>query len=136
MKVLVDTCVWSQALRHKRPDKDTIQRLSDLIHDGRAVLIGPVKQELLSGISHADQFEKLKDILSAFEEISLRSIHFEKAAEFCNTCRSRGVQGSTIDFLICAVAHVESLIIFTIDNDFRHFAKHLPIQLLGEDDGS
>lgn len=136
MKVLVDTCVWSQALRHKRPDKDTIQRLSDLIHDGRAVLIGPVKQELLSGISHADQFEKLKDILSAFEETLLRSIHFEKAAEFCNTCRSRCVQGSTIDFLICAVAHVEHLTIFTIDNDFRHFAKHLPIQLMGEDDGS
>lgn len=130
MKVLVDTCVWSQALRHKKPDKDQIQRLSDLINDGRAVLIGPVKQELLSGISRSDQFDKLKDILSAFEEIRLKSIHFEKAAEFCNICRSKGVQGSTIDFLICAVAHVEHLTIFTIDNDFRHYAKHLPIELL------
>ncbi len=130
MKVLVDTCVWSQALRHKNPDKDKIQRLSDLIHDGRAVLIGPVKQELLSGISRSDQFEKLKDILSAFEEIPLKSIHFEKAAEFCNTCRCKGIQGSTIDFLICAVAHMENLAIFTIDNDFRHFAEHLPIKLL------
>ncbi|MFA5261588.1 MAG: PIN domain-containing protein [Candidatus Omnitrophota bacterium] len=129
MKVLVDTCVWSHALRHKKPDKDQIKRLSDLVNDGRAVLIGPVKQELLSGIPRADQFERLKDILSAFEEIQLRSIHFEKAAEFCNTCRSKGIQGSTIDFLICAVAHVERLIIFTLDNDFQHYAKHLPIKL-------
>jgi len=129
MKVLVDTCVWSQALRHKNPDKAHIKKLSDLITDGRAVLIGPVKQELLSGISRPDQFEKLKDILSAFEEIQLQSIHFEKAAEFCNVCRSKGIQGSTIDFLICAVAHTEHLSIFTLDIDFQHYAKHLPIHL-------
>ena len=48
MKVLVDTCVWSHALRHKNPDKEQIKKLSDLITDGRSVLIGPVKQELLS----------------------------------------------------------------------------------------
>ncbi|MBM4310250.1 MAG: PIN domain-containing protein [Deltaproteobacteria bacterium] len=130
MKVLVDTCVWSHALRHKNPDKEQIKKLSDLIHDGRAVLIGPVKQELLSGISRSNQFEKLKDILSAFEEIQLKSIHFEKAAEFCNVCRSKGIQGSTIDFLICAVAHTEHLSIFTLDKDFQHYAKHLPIHLL------
>ena len=130
MKVLVDTCVWSHALRHKNPDKEQTKKLSDLIHDGRAVLIGPVKQELLSGISRSNQFEKLKDILSAFEEIQLKSIHFEKAAEFCNVCRSKGIQGSTIDFLICAVAHTEQLSIFTLDNDFQHYEKHLPIQLL------
>jgi len=130
MKVLVDTCVWSHALRHKNPDKEQIKKLSDLITDGRAVLIGPVKQELLSGISRSNQFEKLKDILSAFEEIQLKSIHFEKAAEFCNVCRSKGIQGSTIDFLICAVAHTEHLSIFTLDNDFQHYAKHLPIHLL------
>jgi len=129
MKVLVDTCVWSHALRHKNPDKEQIKKLSDLINDGRAMLIGPVKQELLSCISRSDQFEKLKDILSAFEEIQLKSIHFEKAAEFCNICRLKGIQGSTIDFLICAVAHIEHRIIFTLDNDFQHYVKHLPIKL-------
>ncbi|MFP4397024.1 MAG: PIN domain-containing protein [Desulfonatronovibrio sp.] len=129
MKVLVDTCVWSHALRHKNPDKNQIKKLSDLIHDGRAVLIGPIKQELLSGISRTDQFEKLKYILSAFEEIQLKSVHFEKAAEFNNICRSKGVQGSTTDFLICAVAYTEHLIIFTLDNDFLHYAKHLPVEL-------
>jgi len=41
--------------------------------------------------------------LAPFEDIPLRTEHFEKAAEFCNTCRRKGVQGSTIDFLISAV---------------------------------
>ncbi|MBU4482766.1 MAG: PIN domain-containing protein [Actinobacteria bacterium] len=130
MKVLVDTCVWSHALRHKNPDKNIIKKLSDLINDGRAVLIGPIKQELLSGMRPSAQFEKLKDILSSFEEIQLKNIHFEKAAEFCNVCRSKGVQGSTIDFLICSVAHSENMIIFTIDKDFENYAKYLPIKLI------
>jgi predicted nucleic acid-binding protein len=130
MKVLVDTCVWSHALRHNKPDKNIIKKLTDLINDGRAVLIGPIKQELLSGIQQSVHFEKLKDILSSFEEIQLQNIHFEKAAEFCNICRSKGIQGSTIDFLICAVAHSENMIIFTVDKDFENYSKHLPIKLL------
>jgi predicted nucleic acid-binding protein len=57
-------------------------------------------------------------------------MHFEKAAEFCNVCRSKGIQGSTIDFLICSVAHSENMTIFTIDNDFENYAKYLPIKLM------
>jgi len=130
MKVLVDTCVWSHALRYKNPDKKIIKKLSDLIKDGRAMLIGPIKQEILSGISQIAKFEKLKDILSSFEDVQLISKHFEKAAEFCNTCRSKGIQGSTIDFLICSVANLEDLEIFTIDKDFEYYKKHLPIKFI------
>jgi predicted nucleic acid-binding protein len=129
MKVLVDTCIWSHALRYKNPRKDISARLTDLIRDGRAVMIGPIRQELLSGISDRTQFQIISDKLSAFDDIPLTSEHFIKAAEFSNLCRSKGVQGSTTDFLICAVAHTNSLMIFTTDNDFKNYAKHLPIRL-------
>ena len=130
MKILVDTCIWSHALRHNKPDNNIIKKLTDFINDGRSVLIGSIKQELLSGIQDYVQFEKLKDILSYFEKIQLKNNHFEKAAEFCNICRSNGVQGSTIDFLICSVAYLEDMIIYTIDKDFEYYAKHLPIKLI------
>lgn len=130
MKVLVDTCIWSLALRHKNPDKNIVNKLTDLIDDGRAVLIGPIKQEILSGIPNSGQFERLKGVLSSFEEIQLNSKHFELAAEFCNICRAKGVQGSTIDFLICSVAYSEKMFIFSTDKDFEHYAKYLPIKLL------
>jgi len=130
VKALVDTCIWSLALRHKNPDKNIVNKLTDLINDGRAVLIGPIKQEILSGIFHSGQFEKLKGILSSFEEIQLNSKHFELAAEFCNICRAKGVQGSTIDFLICSVAYSERMFIFSTDKDFEYYAKYLPIKLL------
>ena len=130
MKVLVDTCIWSRALRHKSPDRDIEQNLDDLIEDARAALIGPIRQELLSGISKKVQFNQLKEALSAFEDIQLTTTHFIQAAEFCNTCRRKGVQGSTTDFLICSVASLENMAVYTVDKDFQLFSKHLPFELL------
>ncbi|MBN1974773.1 MAG: PIN domain-containing protein [Sedimentisphaerales bacterium] len=130
MKVLVDTCIWSIALRRKNPDTEIIQKLQDLIKDDRVSMIGPIRQEILSGISNGRQFHKLKKILSAFEDILLVTEHYEAAAEFSNICRSKGIQGSTIDFLICAVAHMENLEIFTSDTDFENYSRYLPIELM------
>ena len=129
MKVLVDTCVWSSVLRHKSPDKELESRLKDLVKDGRVVTIGPIRQELLSGISSESQFESLKEHLSSFEDIPLTSEHFVKAAEFSNICRKNGVQGSTADFLICSVAYLENVSVFTTDLDFKEYKKYLPVRL-------
>lgn len=130
MKVLADTCVWSQVLRHKNPSNELTDKLKDLIKDKRIVIIGPIRQELLSGVSNTNKFNKLKDMLSAFEDAPLNTEHFVKAAEFSNMCRNKGVQGSTIDFLICAVAYIEDFTIFTTDNDFENYKKYLPIKLI------
>ncbi len=129
MKILVDTCIWSQVFRHKSPNIELTKKLKDLIKDGRVAIIGPIRQELLSGISNEKQFGQLKELLSSFEDITLKTEHFEKAAEFSNICRSQGVQGSTIDFLICAVACLENLIIFTTDKDFENYKRFLSIKV-------
>ncbi len=130
MKVLVDTCIWSYALRHKKPDREIEEKLKAIITDGRLAIIGPIRQEILSGISQKTQFESLKEHLSPFEDIPLSSNHFIKAAEFSNICMKKGIQGSNTDFLICSVAYSESLEIFTTDSDFKNYKKYLPIQLL------
>ena len=130
MKVLVDTCIWSQALRHRNPNLELIDKLKDLINDGRVSMVGPIRQEVLSGISSARQFHKLKKTLSSFEDVPLKPEHFEKAAEFSNLCRKKGIQGSTVDFLICAVAHMENLEIFTTDGDFENYSEFLPVELV------
>ncbi len=129
MKVLVDTCIWSYVLRHGKSHAEFSEALKELIKDGRVVIIGPIRQELLSGISEPSQFKKLKEKLSAFEDLSLMSEYFIKAAEFSNICRKKGVQGSTTDFLICAISNVQKLQIYTDDKDFVNYKKHLPIHL-------
>jgi len=64
MKVLVDTSVWSLALRRKEPSEIT-SKLSELILSSLIVMIGPIRQELLSGISNEDTFLELKTKLKA-----------------------------------------------------------------------
>jgi len=128
MKVLVDTSVWSLALRRKTLNS-TSEKLINLIRASQVVLIGPVRQELLSGISDDKVYSSLQSKLRPFDDLPITTFDYEIAAKFFNTCRSKGIQGSHIDFLICAVAANNGLQIFTTDKDFDLFAKHLPIRL-------
>ena len=92
-------------------------------------LFGPVRQELLSGISDEQTFLNLKYKLEPFDDLPLTTYDHEMAARYFNICRSHGEQGSHTDFLICAVAVNNDLLIFTTDQDFYRFAKFLPIRL-------
>lgn len=131
MNVLVDTSVWSLALRRRQVAEESavVRELRELISEGSAVLVGPVRQELLSGVRSADHFLRLRDHLRAFPDLQLRTEDYERAAEDFNTCRGRGIQGSNTDFLICTVAENRDLPIFTTDDDFVRFAELLPIRL-------
>jgi predicted nucleic acid-binding protein len=92
-------------------------------------MIGPVRQELLSGIKNKVQFQKLCNHLRAFPDLEINTRDYESAADFFNLCRGKGVQGSNTDFLICAVAVRYNIPIFTTDEDFTLFKAHLPIKL-------
>jgi len=130
MKVLVDTSVWSLALRRNLPaDGPVVSELIELIREVRVQMIGPVRQELLSGVKNQAQFQKLRNHLRAFPDLELTTRDYETAAEFFNLCRSKGIQGSNTDFLICAIAAQHKIPIFTTDGDFTLFQPHLPITL-------
>ncbi|HEY9876258.1 MAG TPA: PIN domain-containing protein [Candidatus Obscuribacterales bacterium] len=132
MNVVVDTAVWSLALRRNTPnDKiEIVNILRDLIANGRVVLLGVIRQEVLSGVRYTEQFTRLRDYLRAFPDLELTTEDYELAAEFFNTCRSNGIQGSNTDFLLCAVAHRRRYSIFTTDKDFDNFRLHIPVVLL------
>lgn len=130
MKVLVDTSVWSLVLRRSSSMNLEYQKiLEQLISDYRIQMIGPIRQELLSGIKESHQFELLKERLSAFPDYPLQTNDFELAAEYFNQCKNKGVQGSNTDYLICAIAANNDWEIFTTDKDFDNFQAYLPIKL-------
>ncbi len=135
MKVLVDTCVWSLALRRpsgklNAADTRTVDGLRGLIAGNRAALIGPIRQEILSGIPDEKMFRRLRDHLRAFEDEPILVDEYEEAARCANRCRAAGIAGSGVDFLICAVAIRHKMAIFTTDKDFSRFATVLPVTLL------
>jgi predicted nucleic acid-binding protein len=134
MIVIVDTPIWSLALRRgsehlNATEQNLTKALSELIREGRVEMLGPIRQELLSGIREEAQFKKLRDYLRAFNESVLEVSDNEEAASMSNRCRDRGISGSAVDFLICAAAHRRKWAIFTTDSDFQNYASVLSLVL-------
>jgi hypothetical protein len=134
MTVLVDTSVWSLALRRRSrslsAEEELVRdELAELIREGRAQVIGPVRQEVLSGIRSRSQYERLRQDLRAFEDPRLGVEDYEGAALATNHCRAAGVRGPAVDFLICSVALRRNWTVFTMGKDFARYARRLPLRL-------
>jgi len=120
----------NEALRRTKGAKSVlVDQLRDLIEEHRVDIIGPIRQEILSGIREKTQFERLERHLSVFPDLSLVPDDYVMAAKFFNLCRAKGIQGSNTDFLICAVSVRNQCAVFTTDRDFPRFSKHIPIVL-------
>ncbi len=134
MNVLVDTSVWSLAMRRRRSELSPAERQivfewRELVREGAAQSIGAIRQEVLSGIRSEADFERLRDHLADFEDLRVDSVDHVEAARFYNVCQARGLGGTHVDLLICAVAHRYGCPVFTTDKDFHRYAKHLPLRL-------
>jgi predicted nucleic acid-binding protein len=134
VNVLVDTSIWSLALRRKAHDLNPVERaavieLTNLIQEGRARIIGLVRQELLSEIKTSSQYEKLRGVLRSFPDEPVSTADYEAAAKAGNDCRARGVTVSVSDILICAIAIARDWSVFAADPDFKSYARILPLKL-------
>jgi len=132
--VLVDTSVWSLALRRQPKDLSPAQQLvvtewADLVREGRVQMIGPIRQELLSGLRHKQQVALLEQRLAAFPDTPIDTADYVEAARFFNLLRDRGVTGAPTDLLIASIAHRRQWTIFSLDEDFQRYARVLPIRL-------
>jgi len=132
--VLVDTPVWSLSLPRRAIDlspseRRVTQSLYDLVRQNRVRLLGPTRQEVLSGIREESQFLRIRDHLRGFIDVELDAGDYEEAARANSQCRGRGIAGSSVDFLICAVAFHHGWQVFTTDRDFEQFGRVLNIQL-------
>jgi predicted nucleic acid-binding protein len=130
--IIVDTAIWSKAFRRKSAsggDRRAMQELHGILENEKEILIGPVRQELLSGISDKNVFNDLMEKLYGFNNYEVQLADHDLAAEYFNVCMRKGIQGSQTDYLICAVACRYNFEIFTEDRDFYNYKKYLPITL-------
>jgi predicted nucleic acid-binding protein len=119
----------------RAPAHAAVDELRRLVVQGRAGLVGPIRQELLSGIRDRAVFERLRDHLRAFPDEPITSIDYERAADCLDLCRAKGIQGSNTDFLLCAVAERAKCPILTTDDDFVTFSRVLPVRLHAVEQG-
>lgn len=132
MKTIVDSSVWSTLFRKKsktQADSQLIKRIKELSENDELIIIGAIRQETLSGVSSIEKFEKMKSLLSIYPDFPITSEDYITAAQFFNTCRSHGVQGSHIDFLISAVASNNGFNILSLDKDFMQYQRFINISL-------
>jgi predicted nucleic acid-binding protein len=132
--VLVDTSIWSLALR-RRPaglnldEHRLVDEWARLVTEGLVTLIGPIRQEVLSGVRRPEVFQALRRALADFPHLGIEPVDHDRAAEFFNRCRGRGITGGPIDMLISAVAARHRIPLFTADTDYTRYARHVPLTL-------
>ncbi|MEK8051462.1 PIN domain-containing protein [Ideonella sp. DXS22W] len=131
MTLLVDTSVWSLALRR---DGSTaapeVRQLQDAIAGADTlVTTGLVLQELLQGFNGPRAAAAIIETFAALPIIAPDRQDHIAAAEVHNVCRRAGVQIGTIDALLIQLCGRHDLTLLSTDQDFVHAARHVPFRL-------
>lgn len=131
MSLLVDTSVWSLALRRdaKHTEPEVVAVRNALEGADPVFTTGFVLQELLQGFAGPKARDKIVERFAALGFLQPdREDHIE-AAEVRNACRRRGIQLGTIDALLVHLARRYDLVLLSTDRDFRHAAKHIEFRV-------
>ena len=131
MTLLVDTSVWSLALRRDTTSSDPeIAALKDALSGTDVVVTtGLVLQELLQGFNGAKARDQIVGTFAALALIQPDREDHIGAAELRNTCRRSGVQVGTVDALIAQLCIRQGLTLLSTDQDFAHAARHTKLKL-------
>lgn len=131
MRILVDTSVWSLALRRDGPaDHLAVRKLSSLLESGQDVLLcGVVLQEILQAFRDESTFQRMARMFESFPLVPFGREDFVAAAALRRSCASRGVAASTVDCQIAVAAIRNDCLLLTADQDFHHIAGCSALQL-------
>jgi len=131
MTLLVDTSVWSLALRRDADASEPeVQHLKDALFGADTVVTtGLVLQELLQGFSGAKAATRIVERFAALPMLQPDREDHVCAAELRNTCRRAGIQVGTIDALLAQLCIRHDLTLLSTDNDFKLMAKHCALRV-------
>ena len=131
MKILVDTSVWSHALRRKTKIQERTEFLDELIeNDEEIYLIGIILQEILTSIKKDQLFNEIKDTLKSYKFIEPKIEDYISAAELNDKLIKKGIQYTSIDILIAVVCINYNLFLVTFDNDFKKIKDNSNLKII------
>ena len=131
MMLLVDTSVWSLALRRDvvvaQPEVLYLEQA--LVGSQAVVTTGLVLQELLQGFSGPKARAQIIDRFSTLPLVQPDRQDHVDAASLRTACRRAGVQIGTIDALLAQLCIRHHLTLLTTDQDFVHAARHCRLRI-------
>jgi predicted nucleic acid-binding protein len=130
MTLLVDTSVWSLALRrNEESDAPEVAALKAALAGAESVVVtGLVLQELLQGFAGSKAQESIVERFAALPLIQPDREDHIAAAQIRNLCRRNGVQIGTIDAVLIQLCGRYDLTLLSTDQDFQHASRHVPFQ--------
>jgi len=132
MNLLIDTSVWSEALRRKNKSvnsEDTF--LFQIIQNEEEIFItGIILQEILTGIKNEKLFDDINNHLRFFNFVNPTNIEHILAAKLRNDLAKKGITVASIDVLIAQIAISNNLTLATYDTDFEKIAAHSKLKIL------
>lgn len=125
MRVLVDTSVWSLALRRKGPaDHPSVGALASLLRSGEDVFVsGLILQEVLQAFRSDASFRTILRHLEPFPLLDLGRSDYVAAATLHRRCAAKGLGVSTSDCQIAMAAIRHECLLLTADRDFERIAR-------------
>ncbi|MCW7483220.1 type II toxin-antitoxin system VapC family toxin [Leptospira kanakyensis] len=132
MNLLIDTSVWSEALRRKNKSvnsEDTF--LYQIIKNEEEIfLTGIILQEILTGIKNQKLFDDINNQLRFFNFINPTNKDHILAAQLRNDLANKGLAVASIDILIAQIAISNNLTLATYDSDFEKIANNSKLKIL------
>ncbi len=130
MRVLVDTSVWSIALKPGRSHPSASKLRHMIVTGDQVFLVGVIMQEVLQGLVENAVFDRVSRDLEAFEILPLDRQDYVEAAQLYRRCRAAGLTPGTVDCLLATAAQRHDCFLLTTDADFEAMTSHCDLRLL------
>ena len=122
--ILVDTSVWIDFFGSSNAQH--VKKLVSLIESKENICInGLILAEVLQGIRHDAQYEKVKNYFSSLVFLPMHYEVYEKSASIYRFLRAKGITiRKPIDCMIASSAIVHEAVLLHNDKDFLPIAKY------------
>jgi predicted nucleic acid-binding protein len=123
-RVLIDTCAWIDFFKSHTGGLGN--RVADLIETNHAAITGVVIAELLQGVKHDREVQRLHLLFQSIHYLPTVDNDWVNTGLLAQQLRATGLTLPLTDVLIAAIAQRHGVPVLTVD---KHF-QHLPVDVL------
>lgn len=128
-KVVVDTSAWIESFRPQGEDKlkEVVKRL---ISEGKILLPGIIKTEILRGTKSKEEFQTLDELLSSLIYLSVEDEFWGRLAKFSFDLLREGITVPLVDAYIALLAIEQNASLLHRDIHFGLIAQKTGLEIL------
>jgi predicted nucleic acid-binding protein len=126
-KVIIDTSAWIESFR-PQSDKAFSNLVKHLILNGRVLIPGIIKTELLKGTKNKKEYNRLNELLKGLEYLPVPDEFWEKLSQFSFSLFRKGIIVPLTDTYIALLCIENHALILHRDKHFDLIAQDFPLR--------